>query len=326
MISHDVVGDSMAGPGIRYLTLARVLARHCPLTFAIPNEPPASLSSEPFPVRTYTRRDWTTLEPLTRGQAALVFPSDIASDFPQLGSLETPLVVDGYDPLMAEWLAIHAAFPMDTQVAWWKNRQRELGDQLRIGDFFICASERQRDWWLGLLEGAGRINPLTSGQDASLRALIDVVPYGVDDVPHAGPARNVIRGVWPGIGAAEKLVLWGGGLWPWLDPQTAIRAMAEVARVRNDVRLIFPGTRHPNPMLEGMPTHAPAARALADALGLTGRAVLFGDWVPYADWAAVLGESDLALSLHHDTYETRLAFRSRMMGYLGAGLPTIATR
>ena len=43
LISHDVVGDSMAGPGIRYLTLARVLARHVPLTFAIPNAVPAEV-------------------------------------------------------------------------------------------------------------------------------------------------------------------------------------------------------------------------------------------------------------------------------------------
>ncbi|MEM2125906.1 MAG: hypothetical protein QXQ53_05875, partial [Candidatus Methanosuratincola sp.] len=51
-----------------------------------------------------------------------------------------------------------------------------------------------------------------------------------------------------------------------------------------------------------------------------------GDWVPYADWPGVLLESDLALTLHFDTLETRLAFRSRMLDYIWAGLPIIATR
>jgi glycosyltransferase involved in cell wall biosynthesis len=325
LISHDIVGDSMAGPGIRYLTLARVLARHCPLTFAIPNPVPASLTHESFQVCAYARHDWSSLEALARAHDALIFPSDIATDFPQMANVKACLAVDGYDPLMAEWLAIFQARAPDELVPGGQERLSQLKDQLSIGDFFFCASERQRDWWLGMLEGAGRINPYTIAADPSLRNLIDVVPYGVDDAPRA-TTRRAIRGVWPGVGPTDKLILWGGGLWNWLDPLTAIRAMAQVSRVREDVKLIFPGTRHPNPMLDGMPTHTRAARDLAEELGLADKTVLFGDWVPYEAWPAVLLESDLALSLHFDTYETRLAFRSRMLGYIWAGLPTIATR
>jgi hypothetical protein len=40
----------------------------------------------------------------------------------------------------------------------------------------------------------------------------------------------------------------------------------------------------------------------------------------------VLLESDLALTLHPDTLEARLAFRSRVLDYIWAGLPIIATR
>lgn len=325
LISHDVVGDSMAGPGIRYLTLARVLARHCPVTFAIPNPVPASLRGEAFAIHQYRRGDWASIKPLAQHHDVLVFNTDIASDFPELAGLDASLVVDGYDPMMAEWLATHAGRDPASQMEEWRARSRQLQAQLAIGDFFICASERQRDWWLGLLEGAGRINPRIIAADASLRNLIDVVPYGVDDAPR-GTARRAIRGVWPGIGPTDKIVLWGGGLWKWLDPTTAIRAMAQVSRVREDVKLIFPGTRHPNPAVSGISTHTGAARALAEELGLADKTVLFGDWVPYQDWQAVLLESDLALSLHFDTYETRLAFRSRMLGYIWAGLPTIATR
>ena len=325
LISHDVVGDSMAGPGIRYLTLARVLARHCPLTFAIPNAMTASLQGEAFAIHQYRRGDWASIKPLAQRFDVLVFNTDIASDFPELAGLDASLVVDGYDPMMAEWLATHAGRDPASQMDDWRARSRQLQEQVELGDFFICASERQRDWWLGLLEGAGRINPLTSAQDPSLRQLIDVVPYGVENAPRA-TTRRAIRGMWPGIGPTDKLVLWGGGLWNWLDPLTAIRAMAEVTRRRADVKLIFPGTRHPNPTVSDLPTRTQAARALAEELGLADRTVLFGDWVPFEDWPAVLLESDLALSLHFDTYETRLAFRSRMLGYVWAGLPTIATR
>jgi glycosyltransferase involved in cell wall biosynthesis len=39
----------------------------------------------------------------------------------------------------------------------------------------------------------------------------------------------------------------------------------------------------------------------------------------------VLLESDVALTLHYDTLETRLAFRSRVLDYIWAGLPIVAT-
>ena len=36
-----------------------------------------------------------------------------------------------------------------------------LNEQLRRGDFFLCASGKQRDFWLGQLAGMGRINHAT---------------------------------------------------------------------------------------------------------------------------------------------------------------------
>jgi hypothetical protein len=59
--------------------------------------------------------------------------------------------------------------------------------------------------------------------------------------------------------------------------------------------------------------------------GLRDKCVFFGEWVAYDDWQNVLLECDIALSLHHDTLETQLAFRSRMLEYFWAGLPLIAT-
>ena len=91
------------------------------------------------------------------------------------------------------------------------------------------------------------------------------------------------------------------------------------------LKLVFPGTRHPNPAMAGMPNQVDAAKALAAELGVMDTAVFFGDWVPYADWPHVLQESDVALTLHFDTVETRLAFRSRVLEYIWAGLPIVAT-
>jgi glycosyltransferase involved in cell wall biosynthesis len=270
-------------------------------------------------VVSYSRQNWATLELHAKTAQVIILNSDGAADFPQIAALDAKIVIDGYDPLIAEWLALRGQ-----DEAAFAARLAQLEPQFALGDFFICASERQRDWWLGLLEAHGRVNPRTFAADPTLRNLVDVVPYGVrEDAPkHAKP---ILKGVWPGIDPDSKVILWGGGLWTWLDPQTAVRAIAKIAKTRDDVRLVFPGTRHPNPDVAGIPTHTQAVMDLAQGLGLLNTRVFFGDWIPYEDWPAVLMESDLALSLHHDSYETRLAFRSRMLEYIWAGLPIVCT-
>src|SRR5690606_20550406 len=115
------------------------------------------------------------------------------------------------------------------------------------------------------------------------RALIDVVPFGLPQAPPAH-TRPVLRGVVPGIGPEDEVVLWGGGLWDWFDPLTAIRAVAALAPQRPRLRLFFAGVGHPNPAVPAM-RQAQAAQALSAELGLTGRVVFFNDWVPYADRA-----------------------------------------
>ena len=324
LISHDIVGKRMAGPGIRYFNLACVLAPHVQLTLAIPDESPDDELNQPFEIVRYTRRDWASLQPHTQGQHVIVFPSDIASDMPALAQTDACLVVDGYDPLLAEWLFIESRHDVPTQQAHWRGRMVDLSAQYFVGDFYMCASERQRDWWLGLLEAHGRINAHTFRQDQTLRSLIDVVPFGL---PSAPPVRTrpIIKGVWAGIAREDKLLLWGGGLWPWLDPLTAIHAVQKIGQTRTDVRLVFPGTKHPNPILNGMKTKAEDAQQLAADLGLINKTVFFGDWLPHEVWPDVLLESDVALSLHEDTLEARLAFRSRMLEYIWANLPTVAT-
>ena len=323
-ISQDTIGRAMAGPGIRVYQLSRVLSRHLPTAVAIPDHATGDLVAEGVTYHRYDPLDWNTLAPLVQQSAVCIAQGDTVTIFPEIADAASALVIDGYTPHLAEHLATWTHRPLDAQMIDWRHRMVALQNQYRAGDFFICASERQRDWWLGLLEAYGRINPATLQNDPSLRQLVDVVPYGLRREP-LQHARRVIRGVWPGIGDTDKVLLWGGGLWPWLDPLTAIHAIARLWTQRQDIRLIFPGTRHPNPAVENMPTHTAAAKMLADELGLTDKAVFFGDWIPYADWDNVLLESDVALSLHFDTLETRLAFRTRIFDYIRAGLPAIVS-
>jgi hypothetical protein len=83
--------------------------------------------------------------------------------------------------------------------------------------------------------------------------------------------------------------------------------------------------RHPNPDVPPM-RMAEEAQRLSQALGLTGRSVFFNDWVPYDERADYLLDADVGLSLHFEHVETRLAYRTRLLDYIWAGLPMVVTR
>jgi hypothetical protein len=106
-----------------------------------------------------------------------------------------------------------------------------LDDQLRRGDFFLCASEKQRDFWMGALAALGRVNTASYDADETLRSLLSVAPFGLDPTPprRSGPG---VKGVVDGIGPDDELILWAGGIYNWFDPLTLIRAVDQLRRDR----------------------------------------------------------------------------------------------
>jgi glycosyltransferase involved in cell wall biosynthesis len=322
IVSHDVVDRTMAGPGIRHRELARVLARRCQVTLAVPGG--TSLSETEVTLASYRPGDWASLEPLSR-QADVVMPCGfIIQAFPQLTDLDCALVMDLYDPYPAERLVLAAGRPPEEQRTLHARLLDEMRGQAQAGDFYLAASERQRAWWLGVLAAYGRVNTATYGDDPSLRSLIDVVPYGC----HAEPpqaTRPAFKGIMPGMETGDRVLLWGGGLWDWLDPLTLLRALKRIVVERPGVKALFPGTRHPNPLVADMAMRQ-RALDLATELGLLDRHAFFGDWVPHADWPNYLVEADVGVSLHFDSLETDLAFRTRILDYVWAGLPMVVTR
>lgn len=315
IISHDIVGRYMAGPGIRYYHMAQVLSADNQVTLAAPA--PIQFQEQPrFNLLSYTTPAADDLSRAIDQADVIVVPAIWVAKIPRLQTTETPLVVDAYDPFVVETLARGIA---DVSAL-----QQALAVAYIRGDFFICASERQRDWFLGILETFGRVNSQNFTADSTLRQLIDIAPYGLSAQPPQH-TKQVIKGVWENISTDDDVILWGGGLWKWLDPLTAIKAVNKLWQERQNVRLVFPGTKHPNKNIPEILTHNTAAKQLAHDLDLLDKAVFFGEWIPYEDWGNVLLESDVALSLHFDSIETHLAYRSRILEYIAADLPTITT-
>jgi glycosyltransferase involved in cell wall biosynthesis len=325
LITSDVVGEMMAGPGIRSWELARVLSQHFRVTFAVPplllRQQPPLKPGLPIDVRLCEReKDLRRL--LAEADVILTLGAMIRV-YPFLAKIGKPLVIDAYDPFLLAGLQQQSAAPDGKRLAAHEDYRRAHLLALQAADFVLCASEKQRDYWLGMMSALGRINPYTHDEDPTLARLIDVVPFGLPDTPPRH-SRKVLKGVHPGIGLEDKLVLWGGGIWDWLDAETAVRAMARLARDRSDVKLFFMGTERPN---RTVAAHRAVDEtvALSRRLGLLERSVFFNDWVPYGDRESYLLEADVGISLHRDVLESRFAFRTRLMDYLWAGLPTVAT-
>lgn len=235
------------------------------------------------------------------------------------------LVVDLYDPITLEQLEIHTVTASASAVhsrGRWLNVEYTalLNEQIRLGDFFVCANERQRGYWLGALAALGRINQDTyDGGD--LRRLIDVVPFGLlapaqppQPEHNAGP---VLKGMLPGIAPGDRVILWGGGLWEWLDPFTPIRAMEQVRTAHPTARLVFFVSARFQPPIVGQ------VRQFATDTGLLDRGVVFTDWLPPEQWSNCLLEADVGLSFHPASIESHFAFRTRLLDYIWAGLPIV---
>jgi GT2 family glycosyltransferase len=315
----DVLEPKMAGPAIRAWHMASTLAREHDVQLV--STQGCSITHPDFPVRVVGDRE---LEELEAWCDVLIFQGNLMRQHPVLRDTQKVVVTDIYDPFHLEVLEQARNLDPAQRLFAVQSSTDVLNEQLRRGDFFLCASQKQRDFWLGQLAAVGRINPSTYDRGENLEGLLAVAPFGVTDEPPRH-TRPVLRGVVPGIGENDKVVLWGGGIYNWFDPLTLLRAVDKMRRRMPEVRLYFLGLKHPNPQVGGM-RMADDAVALARELGLVGTHVFFNeDWVEYDDRQNYLLESDVGVSTHLDHVETEFSFRTRLLDYLWASLPIVAT-
>jgi glycosyltransferase involved in cell wall biosynthesis len=319
LVSADTVGPSMAGPGIRYWELARQFAREADVVLAVPNAP--ALPVTDFRVVRY--RPWSLFRLVRAADVVICQGFRIPLAVLQLSG--RIVVVDLYDPVPLELVEHYRDAPRRDAFLGQELAALRLGRLCRLGDAFLVTGERQRDFWLGALAAAGRLNWDTAGEDPLLRRLVMEVPFGLPSEPPQRTGRS-LRQRWPSLRDGDRILLWGGGVWNWLDPLTVIRAVGQVAAKRDDVKLVFMGVQHPNPRI-GALRMVDEAVALAKSLELYDRHVFFNfGWTSYEARQDALLDADVGVCAHPNHLEARFAFRTRLLDYLWAGLPILATR
>ncbi|PRX44292.1 GT2 family glycosyltransferase [Prauserella shujinwangii] len=322
VLTGDAITERMAGPAIRAWNMAQVLSAEHDVRLVTVN-PLADPPPAPFPVSAARRRDLT--EPVAWADV-VILQGHVLEMAPALKREHAHKIVvcDLYDPMHLELLEQGKAAPDDRRAADLAGVTRVLDAQLERGDFFLCASQRQRHFWLGHLAALGRLSPRLYDADPTTRSLLAVVPFGLPAEPprRTGPG---LRAAFDEIADTDRVILWAGGVYSWFDPLTLVRAVELLRERRPDVRLVFLGMRHPNPEVAEMDIGTRTVR-LSDSLGLTGKHVFFNEqWVPYGQRQNWLLDADCGVTTHFEHVETTFAFRTRVLDYLWAGLPIVTT-
>lgn len=316
MISPDTIplrDELAAGPGIRAWEIARGLERcgHA-VTLAMPKDlfknQKADIKIIPW--------ELSSLKTISKGFDCVVVPQgrgDLAKAYAETVSSDIPTVVDVYDPVLVEFLSVRTKDKAGLENA--SLYLSEIVPLLKRGDFFICANERQRYYYIGILNVLGRINPLTFDQK-----ILDIVPFGVPDEKPVH-TKNVLKGKL--VDRDDLVILWFSGIYPWFDAATLVKAMPDIVEEIPHAKLIFMGGVHPR-------LHAPAdeyerTRKEAKKTGLLDRAIFFTEWRPYDERANWYLESDVAVCTYKDTLETLLSHRTRIIDLLWGGLPVVVS-
>jgi glycosyltransferase involved in cell wall biosynthesis len=286
----DVVGERMAGPGIRAWHLARELARHFPTALIAKREegapsPGAALPVIPHgsPEARQALRDATVLV----GQPARGF---------RKRSRAQRIVYDLFDPTVLELRELYGNSPSPRQrvhlaAEWWR-----LSEALMRADLLMCAAAKQRRFY----------EQLQSSDTPWIE-----VPFGIE--PDEARVCEKSR---------DNIVLWGGGVWEWLDPATAVEAVMRVNAEGVRARLLFLGRARPNRELIDRRRDSRFDTLLARG----GEVVAANDhWVPYSERLSWLRASKVAIMLHRRTAEAEYSIRTRLFDAIAAGVPVVAT-
>lgn len=311
LLCSEPLRPRMAGIGIRYLEMARRLPAEGFEVVVITAGEPEDVPEVPpgVVVRRFERGRLASLLDgcdvcIAQGQLA----NDVVLEVPDL-----PAVIDLYDPWLVENLHYSATLGLDP----YRNDHATWVLQMARGDFFLCSSEEQRQFYLGFLAALGRVNPRRLELDPDLQGLVAVVPFGLPD------RLPVHRPLLPARDASSPRRLLFGGLYDWYDPQTLLDALELLAkRDRTDWQLLL--IRNPNPDSTPQALFA-EVEAWCRRRGWWGERVVVLDWVAAERRYDLLRDVDLLVAPHRPSLETRLSLRTRFLDALAAGCPVITT-
>jgi GT2 family glycosyltransferase/glycosyltransferase involved in cell wall biosynthesis len=318
VICPEPIRALQQGVGIRFREMSRELSRHFRVTMWTVNDDIDAAGLESVHVCQFPDRDLARELDDVRAVVLHGHVSDRYFDeLARAGISGPPLVCDLYDPFLIENLQ----YTRDLGTGIYERDRKVLARQLALGDMFLVSSERQRLFYAGMLMGSGGFDASAYQDDPALTRLFVKAPFGVSPAPAPAATAAGWKGVVPGI-RPEDLVVMFGGIYDWYDPDLLLDAALMLRGAHPNLRILF--SLNPNP--ETTPqSRLERTRARAKAEGLLDTTVFFVPWFAYRDRAAYLNDVDVTVCLHLPSLETDVSLRTRVLDYMCAGIPVIAT-
>jgi glycosyltransferase involved in cell wall biosynthesis len=223
---------------------------------------------------------------------------------------------------MLENRHLYAALPRFKRAAWESEMARDfVALALRACVWFV-ASERQRDFWSGILT-ASRVW-LTGFSDPPP---VFEIPNGVDEpdeIPHAELSREIRTLIakldeTPGI---QRIIV-HGGMHSWIAYEPLVQTIANLTRRRMDVRLYLMGSKLP--FGDEKPTSAASKFLSAASDAGIKEFIDWLPWLPYRERFEVLRRMNLGINLHPQGLETAISYRNRLLDFAAAEVPLLTS-
>jgi glycosyltransferase involved in cell wall biosynthesis len=295
----------MAGIGLRYLQMARVLHEQGYQVTVLSTGGVRDLPDFPVPAHTVEADGYDALS----GCDVVVVQGGAVDSWLRSGKWDKPLVVDLYDPWLVENFSYYDTLgsePFGRDLQSWNLH-------LGRGDYFICSCEEQRLFYLGFLTALGRVDPKTFQLDPDFRSLIDVVPFSL---PTSVPDHSAVVEREEG-----KFEILFGCVYDWYDPFTLLQALEGLAP--NSWRLHLLKNANPQTTPQSVLSRV---KEICQQKGWWGEQVLLHDWFPYSQRFDLVRDMDVLVAPHLDGLETRLALRTRYLEALLVGCPVVTTQ
>ncbi len=274
-----------SGAGVRAWGLGKGLeARGHSVTFLVPEKPNAP-HVDGESVRVYTLRN---LDLVLRSCSADVIVFQGWGRLPYVGKLDVPVVIDFHGPSVIEMDI------MRNPLLWLFKRVKL--ESIARADYFICAGEAQKNYFLAWL--------LLAGVD------MRTDPIGV--VPLSMPPEMPVWDPYDEITFVQ-----GGHFVPWVDTSKALLACVAFLERRGRGRLKIFGGKNP-----GIPFPDDSVDRLLERLRASS-VVDYSGMIPADEVTEYYRHCHVAIDLQKKNPERRLAFTTRTVHYLWCGLPVI---
>ncbi len=307
VISSD---GCLAGPQIRVVEMARSLERK--KHEVIVAEPERQSCSEINGIKFI---GFQSLDDIKSIDVWITQPSLV--EFYYTKFVNIPLVVDGYDIDPIESLKNRGTQDFEESMYGYHKLLATYLRALKRADKVLCSNERQKIYYLSILNFLGRINP--KFQDDSI---VLTLPSGTPRNEPVSCSQDTIKNIRKG--KEDYVVLWAGGIYPWYDIDTFLSAMQIVLNRMPNTQFLFVGAE--NPIYNSISEMG--VKKLVENINASQYLKShshFVKWLPYNNRAEMYLKSDIGVSTHNDSLESIFSMRTRVIDMIWGGLPIVLT-